>query len=257
MPSKPETGATLPCEQCGYANEPERVYCHNCGSKLDRSLLPKAAQKSQDRPEKIRKRVAKMTNPNSGGVGREIKTLFKVAFFAALLAVVLLVIQKPVDLPEVKKTDSPRLVSSDLMEALGSPKPAAISFADDEINYYLKQTAKPKDTMVPGVQMVHAYVACTPGVLRIYAEHSVLGLPFFSRIDYRLEVKDGKFTPTVVGGAFGKLAVDPQLMTYADYYFGTLWDSLQREHKQMDKMLSVTVQQGRIDLVTKGLAGGR
>ena len=46
-------------------------------------------------------------------------------------------------------------------------------------------------------------------------------------------------------------------MVYADYYFGTLWESLQREHKQMDKMLSVTVQKGRIDLVTKGLAGAR
>jgi hypothetical protein len=42
-------------------------------------------------------------------------------------------------------------------------------------------------------------------------------------------------------------------MQYADYAFGTLFTSLQREHKQMDKMLSVTVQDGRIDLVSKGM----
>ena len=28
----------LTCGQCGYENEPERVYCHNCGTKLDRSV---------------------------------------------------------------------------------------------------------------------------------------------------------------------------------------------------------------------------
>ena len=257
MPSKPEPEATLPCDQCGYANEPERVYCHNCGSKLDRSLLPKAAEKAQRSPEKVRKHIEKMTNPRSGGFGREIRALFKVAIFSALLAVVLLVIQKPINVPEVQKGGIPRLVSSDLMEALGAPKPTAVSFSDDDINHYLQQTIKPKDTMVPGVQVAHAYVACVPGVLHIYAQHSVFGLPLFSCIEYRLEVKGGKFTPTIVGGAFGKLAVDPRLMQYADYYFGTLWDSLQREHKQMDKMLSVTVQQGRIDLVTKGLAGGQ
>jgi hypothetical protein len=105
--------------------------------------------------------------------------------------------------------------------------------------------------------VVHAYAVCVPGLLRIYAEHAVLGLPLYSRIDHRIEVKDGKFIPTIVGGAFGKLAVDPQLMPYANYYFGTLWDSLQRERKQMDKMQSVNVQQGRINLVTKGGPGAR
>ena len=31
----------LTCAECKYENEVERVYCHNCGEKLDRSLLPK------------------------------------------------------------------------------------------------------------------------------------------------------------------------------------------------------------------------
>src|ERR1700757_2562322 len=86
-PSPPSSPApTLPCEQCGYVNEPERVYCHNCGSKLDRSLLPKAESKAVEAPEKVRKRVEKMTNPRSGWFGREVKALFKVVFFSALLA---------------------------------------------------------------------------------------------------------------------------------------------------------------------------
>jgi hypothetical protein len=151
-----------------------------------------------------------------------------------------------------------RLVSSDMMDALGAPVPRQVSFADDDINQFLKQKLKaPIDTMVPGVQLVHATVKCTPGVLHIFSEQSALGLPVFFRIDYKLEVKNGKFIPTIVGGAFGRVQVDPQLMQYADYAFGSLWTALDREHKQMTKMLSVVVGQGRIDLVTKGEAAPR
>jgi hypothetical protein len=258
MPSNPQPTPTLPCEQCGYNNEPERVYCHNCGSKLDRSLLPKAAEKPQEDAQKAKKRIEKMTNPRANIFARELKTLVKVAFFAALLASAFLIFQKPDDMPELKKGEMLRLVSSDMMEALGSPTPARVSFTDNDINGYLKQPLnKPKDTMVPGVQLMHAYVKCLPGVLRIYSEQSAFGIPFYSRIDFKLEVKDGKFMPTVVGGAFGKLSIDPQLMQYADYAFGTLWDSLQRERKQMDKMQSVAVYEGHIDLVTKGLNAAR
>ena len=55
------SGPTLTCSQCGFANETERVYCHNCGAKLDRSLLPKATETSKDSVAKVRKRVQKMT----------------------------------------------------------------------------------------------------------------------------------------------------------------------------------------------------
>jgi hypothetical protein len=255
MPTNPPAPTpTIPCEQCGYNNEPERVYCHNCGAKLDRSLLPKAAEKPHEHPDKAKKRIAKMTNPQSGVVGREIKTLFKVAFFSALVAAIFLMCQKPDDLPEVKKDEEVRFVSSEMMEAIGSPTPARASFSDSDINHYLKQVLKTrKPTMIPGVDVVQAYVNCVPGAVRIFSQQNAFGFDTYSRIDYKLEVKNGKFIPTVVGGAFGKLSIDPQLMQYADYAFGTLWDSLAREHKQMDKMLSISVQQGRIDLVTKGM----
>jgi len=257
MPTNPPSGASLPCEQCNYENEPERVYCHNCGAKLDRSLLPKGVEKKQEAPEKARQRIAKLTNPNSGWFWRELKTLFKTAIYAALAATVLLLVQKPDGVPDLKGEPTMRLVSSDMMEAIESPAPRPLSFSEPEVNQYLKQMLKSKEGAIPGLQFVRAFVNLRPGVIRISTENSAWGYSVYSGVEYRLEVKDGKFTSTVVGGNFGRLAVDPQIMQYADYAFKSLWGALQRERKQMDKMMSIKVGDRRIDLVTKGAAAVR
>ena len=52
--------ATLTCKQCNYENEAERIYCHNCGAKLDRSVVPQE-KKMEESPDKQRKRVKKLT----------------------------------------------------------------------------------------------------------------------------------------------------------------------------------------------------
>ena len=257
MPTNSPSGATLPCEQCNYENEPERVYCHNCGAKLDRSLLPKGDEKKQEAPEQARKRIAKMTNPKGNLLWRELKTLFKTVIYAVLAAAIILLVQKPEGVPDPKGESTMRLVSSDMMEAMESPAPRPLSFTEAEVNQYLKQMLKAKEGAIPGVQFVRAFVNLRPGVIRISSENSTWGYPVYSGVEYRLEVKDGKFTSTVVGGNFGRLSVDPQLMQYADYAFQSLWGALQRERKQMDRMLSIKVEDKRVDLVTKGSAAVR
>jgi hypothetical protein len=150
-----------------------------------------------------------------------------------------------------------RLVSSDMMEALESPTPRALSFTEDEVNQYFKQVLKKTEGPIAGVDFTRAYINFRPGAIRITSEQGVLGYPLFSAIDYEVEVKDGKFVTKVVGGYFGRLAVDPQIMQYLDVAFQNLWTSFDRERKQMDKMQSVKVAQERIDLVTKGTAAAR
>ena len=38
----------LVCPECQRQNEPERIYCHDCGARLDRSALAKVAPKVED-----------------------------------------------------------------------------------------------------------------------------------------------------------------------------------------------------------------
>ena len=90
-----------------------------------------------------------------------------------------------------------------------------------------------------------------PGVIHIGSEQSIFGLPFYTGVLYHIEVKDGKFTPTLLGGNFGRIAVHPLAMQYLDAFFQKLWTALSHERKQMDGMQRVEVQNGTIILVTK------
>ena len=252
--SDPATPINLPCGQCGYENEAERVYCHNCGAKLDRSLLPKEGEGSgkTETPAEARKRIAKMTNPKSGGGMREIKMAVYVLIYSAILAAVFLITQKPDGVPEVNKELSQRFVSGDLMDAIDSPQPKRVDFTEAEINAHLQQLLKAKDAGIAGLEFKRAYVNLMPGAIRIGSEQSIFGLRVYSGVLYRIEVKDGKFAATILGGNFGRLAVHPLAMQYLDYFFQKLWVALKSQRAQMDRMQTVIVQKGTITLVTKG-----
>jgi hypothetical protein len=256
MASNPPTPANLPCAQCGFVNEAERVYCHNCGSKLDRSVLPVHDEHGEDSPERARKRISKMTNPKAGFVFQEAKTFLKIELSAVLVAALFLIAQKPEGVPEEKKASIQRLINSDMMEAMQSPKPSLISFTEDDVNQHLKKTVKTRETMMPGVEISRVFAVFTPGVIRMGTENSLFGYPIYAEIAFHVEMKEGKFTTSIVAGNLGLLAVDPRLMRYCEaLLFQGTWDALKRERGQMDKMERVDVKKGEISLVTKG--GGR
>jgi hypothetical protein len=253
MASNPPTPANLPCAQCGFVNEAERVYCHNCGSKLDRSLLPTHEEQGGESPAKARKRIAKITNPKAGFLFEEVKTLFKVELSAIVVAALILIARRPDGVPELKKASIQRLINSDMMEAMQSPKPSLISFTEDEVNQHLKKTVKARETLVPGVEVSRVYAAFTPGVIHMGTENSIFGYPIYMEIAFHVEIKAGKFTTSIVAGSLGRLAVDPRILRlpYGEVLFQGTWDALKRERGQMDRMERVDVKKEEISLVTK------
>src|SRR5260370_41533892 len=52
----------LVCAECRHENEAERIYCHSCGERLDRSVIA-AQKKAQDPQEEARRRLQKMLGP--------------------------------------------------------------------------------------------------------------------------------------------------------------------------------------------------
>jgi hypothetical protein len=243
----------LTCGSCGFSNEPERVYCHNCGAKLDRSLLPVVeADKSAESAEVARRRIRKLTNPAGYGVGQFLKSLLTVLLWAAFVASLILISRTPEGVPEERNELSSRLIQSELREATDSPTPRTIAFSEADVNSALRQSVKHAGSgVVPGIEFQRAYARLMPGVIHIGAQQSVWGYPIHSGVDYQLKVVQEKFTPVLLGGNFGRLPVRGEIMQYLDFAFQKLWPALRREREQMDRMQSVTVAEGQIVFATK------
>jgi predicted amidophosphoribosyltransferase len=52
----------LVCPECQRQNEAERIYCHDCGARLDRSALAKVAPKEED-PKQTQRRLKQILDP--------------------------------------------------------------------------------------------------------------------------------------------------------------------------------------------------
>lgn len=247
---------TLPCKQCGYVNEPERVYCHNCGSKLDRSILPKESEVRREKPEKAQRRIKKMTNPAGGGAMREVKAFGKTILYAVVVAGLIQMVREPADVPENKNELATRFVSSELMELANSPQPRALAFSETDLNLVLKQQIKAakNSPVVPGIQFERAYTKLTPGNAQIGVEQTVWGYPLHAAMGYRPEFQNGTFRPVLISGNIGRLPVHPAVMEYVSYAFPfrKLWAAMKREGEYLQKMQDIRVEQGRVVLVSRG-----
>src|SRR5688572_303723 len=142
---------TLTCKQCNYVNEPERVYCHNCGQKLDRSVLPKEGEVRRESSQSAQKRIKKMTNPSNGAATREVKAFLLTMVWAVVAAAIIQMAKPPDGVPDAKGAIPLRLVSSELAQLVESPQAKAMAFDEVEINYLLRTGIKAKESAVPGV----------------------------------------------------------------------------------------------------------
>ena len=247
-----ESVPSLTCSQCGFVNEVERVYCHNCGAKLDRSMLPREDDdKTRESIERTRKRVKKMTNPGESPVIRELKAAGKVLGWAIAVAIVYLLLREPENTPDPRGELGQRMVSSEVAMAVESGEARVLTFAEADVNAHLKSAVKRRAGGIPGVDFERAFVRLEPRVCRIGMQQSLWGYPFYSGIAYKVEVKDGQMVSEQIGGNFGRLAVHPALMRYADFAFQKLWAALKREQEQLNRMQTIVLQKGQVVVVTK------
>ena len=246
---------SINCKQCGYANEGERVYCHNCGTKLDRSLLP-TDEKTPEKVQKEQKRVKRLVSPSRGFFADAGKK-FVITMLLSLLTVTLIQIaRKPDGVPaQLKKEDlldipPVRISLENLMQA---PGPKRLALKEDEINAYLQNVLKAKTTGAVGIEVKfgRAFVKLYEGEIRITTQPSIYDYPLYGTVYYHLTVKNNAIQATCTGGNFGRLPIHPSLMKYLDVAFKQVWTALAKEKKLLDHAQAVDVHKGYIEVTSK------
>jgi len=237
------TMTKLVCGECRHENEAERIYCHNCGERLDRSAA--AARKPMVDPTETHRRLQKMLEPPSR-VRHNFFAVSKLAL-AAVAAAALVEMALPPELPAPTKIVSPQ-IDLDLENAHLRPSP--LEYSQDQINAYLtyRLISKKKALTYPFLTFVRATASFREGACTIGVERSLFGYSIFSRTSHRVDTSAGKIAATNVGGWIGRLPIHPAIMQFGDIIFADLWSVLERERKLIGKMGAVNFHDSSVTI---------
>lgn len=245
---------TLKCSSCEHENEPERVYCHNCGSKLDRSLLPKVEASKSETADETHQRVQRMMKPKRAGGFSDMKVGIQMVIFAILVAAIFLFWLKPEGVPDSSKGHIPVADPGDLWTRLMEVKTAnSFTSTEEDINAHLARTLKAGEASM-GIKFVRAVAAFKPGTVTVFVERSVFGLSTYSSVTYKITNRDGKVGAELIGLHLGRLGIHPSIAGSLENWAVTgLWKTLGKELKQADRLSEIRVAEGRITFVSKPL----
>ena len=242
---------TLVCPECRRENEPERIYCHDCGARLDRTALAKVAPKGEDANE-TRRRLKMMLDPQRAKMRLMFFRISKLILGAFATAALIQMVLPPDVPPRPKSGDFPPQINLDLENAALNHNVAPLQYTEAQVNAYLLSALKSKQAALNKVlTFERAIVKFDENICRITAERSLFGFSIFTATSSRVTLQDGKLTATNNGGSIGRLPIHPLLMKYADPLFADLWGALDRERKSVAKMAAIEFRPQAVVLTPK------
>ena len=239
------TKPKLVCAECRHDNEAERIYCHNCGERLDRSAV--VANRKVDNAEETHRRLRKLMEGPSR-TRQNFFTACKLALGAAAAAGVIQMVLPP-EFP--KPVKAPALVQMDLEVESAIQKSVPLTYSEQDVNAYLayRLAGKKKALNKPFLNFERAAVVFKEGVCTIGWERSVFGYPVYSMISYRVDSTGNKINAVSNGGWIGRMPIHPSVMRYGDVLFKDVWSALDRERKMVAKMNTVAIHDGNVTLI--------
>src|SRR5579864_1587225 len=170
------TEPKLICTECRHENETARIFCHNCGERLDRSTIAskKKAQQSEDAHRHLQKM---MEGPSK--LRQNFFALSKLVL-AAAAAAALVEIALPPDVPGPTKT-VPQQIDLELENLASHQRPGPLEYSQDQINAYLSYRLTSKKTALnePFLTFVRATASFRQNDCTIAVERSLFGYSLF------------------------------------------------------------------------------
>lgn len=229
------TDTKLLCPECRRENEPERIYCHDCGTRLDRSAVRFKKEPIKD----THKRVKRMFDPQRAKIRALFFMTSKVVLGAGVVAIFVCMFL-PADVPPAAKDGM--LVSAlrfDLEEMSRKHQPPQKEFSEEQVNGFVASVLKNKQSSLdkPFLPFKRAVVQlherqCTITVERSLADYWSV----FTTCSYVPQLKDGKLSAKIAGGRIGRLPIHPQLARYMGALQADLQGALERDLKILSKM---------------------
>jgi hypothetical protein len=239
----------LICPECRKENEAERIYCHECGAKLDRSKV--IASKPPDARAKEQKRVRNMFDARRAKIRLLFFTLAKSILGAFAAAVVVSLFLPPEAGPPRKDPVGLSQIGLEVENAVTYHRPDRLQYSEDQVNDYLFYTLKGKKALnKPLLDFKRGSVALSEGKCTITVERAIYGYSVYTTTALGVQLIDGKLNVSNKGGELGRLSVHPALMQYLDIIFADVWSALDRERKLVAKASGIEFHDKSVVLLT-------
>jgi hypothetical protein len=227
----------LACAECGHENEAERIYCHNCGARLDRSAVV-SKKSAQEGLKETQRRVRRIFDPTRVKIRFWFFRTAKLVLGACATAAVIQMFSPPDVPPPVKPLLLPSQLNFDLENAVNYHRPAQLHYSEEQVNAYLSYALKVKQSSLdkPLLDFRRVVVGFDEGDVKVTAERAFFGFSLYSGSSYKVKMQDGKLVASNNGGSIGRVPVHPVLMQVMDLIFADVFSALDRERKLVSKM---------------------
>jgi len=235
------------CTSCGFENDSTRVFCQNCGERLEKvegAQAPVQPHRYTDRSaQPVRQR---------GGLLMLISALFKdlvrLALVAAIAAALVQMIRTPDDLPAVvdPRAPSASILAADIQAAVESPYPRSLEISQEAANNFLAARVEGASGNPQAWRAVfsRAYVVMQTGNMTLGIEQKIKNHPVYLQL--RLEPREnaGKATLEPVGGSIGRLPLPDFLVPYLVKPFEPVITAISGQLRWFEKAEKVTLTPG-------------
>lgn len=234
----------LVCPECRRENEVERIYCHDCGARLDRSALAKEKPTEED-PKETQRRLRSVMNPTWARRRHQITQGLKLVL-AAILAAGLIQMFRAPEVPAVP-ADTLELapqINLELGDAAMNPANGPnLRYTEAQVNAYLASKLKSKQKVLSSYTRFERAVArFEEGVARATVERSLFGYSVFTSISFVPQIENAHVVARVTGGHFGRLPIHPALMGVAGFFFSDVTAVLDQDRRAIAKLGAIKVE---------------
>lgn len=261
--------SALRCNQCGHDNDPTRVFCQNCGMRLERPEGGEAEMASSTpvmgRSTQKPKKKFSLGIPE-GGVAwaamRILRTVLSTAILAALLALFIQLGRKPDNIPEPQKPSQEQATQLfQSIKAFGETVyPRALDVYETQANNYLASRIVSADDGGSSVRakFERAFVVIGEGEMKFFVEQKFLGWPVYMHLNYVTgsvvdeSIARNSTTIKVTGGGIGRISVPSWLVPMLEKNLQSVIDSTSDATNLLSRTSSVEFHPGVAKLSWQG-----
>lgn len=241
--------SVLKCPQCEYQNEEQRVYCHQCGTKLPQDGFAGGYGPAQNRP--LRNTQPRQVQAEGGSF---VGGFFRVILWAAFVAALIQGARSPDDVPAPLPSgggEAPNF-ARDFQAAAAAPR--RLVYQEQAVNAFLQNKLKASAGVLPQhiAHFERAFVNLGEGKVRLTKEYHLLGYSIYVAGVFKPSISGGALHVNTDSGAVGRLPIPELIFDRIDtLVFSEFVEGLGSERAALARLKSVTIRPGEAE-VTSG-----